>query len=168
MSFALLDHLDAFIAGVAAVVTVFNLVYFRRLNSVCVAAIGFVLVQALSVLITTPIRDVMSGVHPRAAIVLFYFTFAFIDLLAIVVIYRLHNALEIEFDSVANISVKALQALAALQVIRYLDRAFGINILKEVYTYAVPSLNVALLMVLIFGTVVAASEVKAMTGVRGD
>lgn len=162
-----LDHLDAFISVSAFILTMFNLIYFRRMSSHCIAAIGFIIVQALSNVITAPIRDVLSGLYPNFSLVLFYFSFAFIDLVAIVVIYRLHRLNSISIAPATNFCVRCIQFLAVIQVLRYVDRVFGLNLLTDVYRHVVPGVNLSILMVICFSTVTLVLHQKSLSGVKG-
>jgi hypothetical protein len=168
MPYWFLDYLDSMIAITAVLIAVVNFIYFRRLSSVAIGAVGFMLVQALSVLITVPIREVLPQYYPDLARLAFYFSFAFIDLIAIVIIYRLHRQLSLSFSSAAKMTVGALQFLAALQVLRYLDRTIELNLLAVFYQYSVPIVNIAIILTLCFSTVVMFVNQKSMVGVKGD
>lgn len=168
MPYWFLDHLDSMIAATAVLIAVVNFIYFRRLSSVAVGAVGFMLVQALSVLITVPIRDVLPQYYPDLARLVFYFSFAFIDLIAIVIIYRLHRQLSLSFSAAAKMIVGALQFLAAIQVLRYIDRAIEFDLLADIYQYSVPIVNIAIILTLCFSTVVMFVNQKSMVGIKGD
>lgn len=167
MPYEFLDQLDLFITSVAAVVLTFNLIYFNRLSSIGITAIGFVLVQAISVLLTQPIRNGLYNLNPSMALLAFYFIFAFMNLLAIVVIYRLHKSLSRPIEWPAELCVRCLQALALIQVIRCVDRMMLWDSLGVVYQYSIPIFNLVIILTLIFYTYREYAFSRKMSGIKG-
>lgn len=167
MTNVFLDNLDGIIAFITAILVVSNLVIFKRLNTCGIAAVGFAIVQSLSVLLTAPIRDVLSKIDYEISFMAFYFTFAFVDLAAIVVIYRIHNMLDVVIGSSTTFVVRSLQILALLQIARFVDRKFEFEILSTAYKYMVPALNVAIISTLIFFTVKNYVKSRNMAGIKG-
>lgn len=162
-----LDNLDQLIAFITAAIVVANLVIFRRLNTCGIAAVGFAIVQSLSVLVTGPIRESLFSYSPQLSLVVFYFTFAFIDLIAIVVIYRIHNTLDVVIGASSNFVVRSLQLLALLQIARFVDRKLEFELLGTAYQYMVPAMNFAILAVLSFFTVKNYLNSRNMAGLKG-
>lgn len=167
MTNAFLDNLDGIIAFITAILVVSNLVIFRRLNSCGIAAVGFAIVQSLSVLLTAPIRDVLSNISYDVSVMAFYFTFAFVDLAAIVVIYRIHNMLDVAIGVSTNFVVRSLQLLALLQIARFVDRKLEFDLLVTAYKYMVPALNVAIITTLILFTIKNYFKSRNMAGIKG-
>jgi hypothetical protein len=167
MTNAFLDNLDTAIAVITVILVLSNLVIFRRLSTCGIASIGFAVVQSLSVLVTPPIRDSLSVFSPQLSLVVFYLTFAFVNLSAIVLIYRMHNALSISIGISSSFVVRSLQLLALLQVARYLDRKFEFELLATVYKYSVPSINIAVVGALTYFTIRNFIKSRNMAGIKG-
>lgn len=167
MPYEFLDFLDLFVTIVAASVLTFNLVYFNKLSSIGITAVGFVLVQAISVLLTQPIRTGLYNLNPHMALLVFYFFFAFMNLLAIVTIYRLHKTLARAIEWPAELCVRCLQALALIQVGRCLDRMVFWDSFGVIYQYSIPSINLAITLTLVFYTYREYASSRKMSGIKG-
>lgn len=168
MNNAFLDNLDTIIAVLTVVVLLGNLLIFKRLSSCGIAAIGFTVVQSLSVLLTAPIRDSLSAFSPQLSLVVHYFTFAFVDLIAIVLIYKIHNSMNVRIGFSSNFVVRSLQLLALLQVARFFDRRFEFEILESVYRYSIPAINVAVVGALTYFTLINFIKSRDMAGIKGN
>lgn len=165
--FQLLDKVDESVTVVSFLVLLANLFLVRKLTSVTMATIAFLVVQACSLALADFLIFDVAAINKDVARVLFYFTFAFIDIAAVVLLYKLHVRLSIEFSHCAKFMIRMLQFLAILQVLRFLDRQWGPDVLGAIYTYGIPSINFALCLVLIFFSIKQMKAEKGFSGIKG-
>lgn len=167
MPYNFLEYLDSAVSYTVLALVFLNIAFNRKLSSVGIASIGFLFVQACSLVLAKPIREDLFEFDPQLSEVAFFFTFAFIDLIAIVVIYRLHNIAAASIERSAIIVVRCLQLLAIGQVLRFIDRKLDLNLLFNVYQYFVPACNTAILMTLVYYTIKQFMYERNSAGVKG-
>ncbi|PKM17441.1 MAG: hypothetical protein CVV11_19980 [Gammaproteobacteria bacterium HGW-Gammaproteobacteria-15] len=164
----LLEYLDRAITITALVALCLSLLTINKLPSVFFAGCGFLLVQLTSYFMIVFVRDLGKFVPEHADLVrvVWYFGFAFFNLLYVVVIYRIHRAMQARFDFGARFICSSMFCLAIIQVLRFTDRHLEINVLGEFYKYSIPAINVACVTVLVGGLVLASLSTRGFTGVR--
>lgn len=164
----LLEYLDRAITITVMFALCCSLLTMNRLPSVFFAGCGFLLVQLTSYFMIIFVRDIgkVTPEHTDIVRVVWYFGFAFFNLLYVVVIYRIHRAMQTNFDFGARFICYALFALAIIQVLRFIDRQSDLNWLMVFYKYSVPAINVACVTVLLGGLIVAMLQSRGFTGVK--
>lgn len=167
MTYAILDKFDLFICICALLTTIVNVAFFRNVTSTFIASFIFMMVQSCSVLLTEPLRDWISTMDINTARAMFYFGFAFIDILMVLLLYKIHIKAEIKTNFLSRFLCRCLQGMALLQVLRFIDRQYGGDWLGFVYMYTIPGANLAVASALVFFT---AKEVLAnikSSGIKG-
>lgn len=151
----LLMHLDRSITLTTFCLLVYCLWFFKSPGSISVAAFGFLLVQLSSFFMINAL--IVDGVltDPLLVRIAWYFGFAFINLAAIFLISRMHSWLDIEFEPSAAFTVRCLQFMAVLQVVSFIDRHYFNDVLALIYHYAIPAVNLAVLIYLISSVAMA-------------
>lgn len=150
-----LAHLDA---GILIATTLLSVICIKALNKVSTAVIlsfTFLFVQCLSVVVTRPLVSTLGEAWPGGATIVFYFGFAFIDILMIYVIAASHEHLRVRPNFLTHFAVVIYCSFSVIQVARYFDRLTEVNILEEFYKCAVPTLNLVMLFSLFVGFVVS-------------
>ncbi len=107
-------------------------------------------VQGLGFIIRPIVIDYISPINIEVGRLFYYFGFAFIDLVAIVLITKIHKEFVIVFSFPTLSVLFILKALAVIQVIRLIDRQVGIDLLASIYSHSLPSLNMAVIAFLLF------------------
>lgn len=167
MSNFILDSLDLKITFAALILIVVNLILTKRINSVLITTLAFLLVQSISFAFIALVRDSQSDLSPFMTRVVWYFGFAFVDLLAVVLIYKLHSALKEIYSLSATTAVWVLLYLGALQVLSFVDRQYGYDLLAFLYKWSIPACNVAILMMLAVSTVMLGMQKRGYSGIKG-
>lgn len=137
--------------------SVLHITYFKKINSYGIANGVFLFVMLLSVFISDKLIHHLSGYGVGFTRLVWYFGYAAVDLLAVVAISKIHLKVGVEFDKVAVFSVRMLQALAILQIVRFLDR-HTIDIFGDFYQIAIPSINGITAIVLFSATCLGLSR----------
>ena len=164
----LLDYIGAAVEYTLVGMFVVHVLLLRRLTSVSIALTVFLIVQSLGIILKYPLRETVASYDVDVGRLAFYMSFAFIDLIGVLVIYRLHALLHIQFNLCTRYVVRMLQLFALLQTARLLDRQFELNVLGLVYKYAIPSINISILLVLLFYTAKQVIDEKGFSGIRGS
>ncbi|MCT8857568.1 hypothetical protein K5M76_09445 [Shewanella xiamenensis] len=163
----LLDYIGVAVEVTLVGLLIVHVVWLRRLSSESIAVVVFLVVQSLGVILKYPIRGAISSYDVDVGRLVFYMTFAFIDIISVVMIYKLHSFLNQKFSSCAKYLAFCLQSFAMLQIVRLLDRQIGPDLLGLIYKYSIPSMNVSILIVMIFFTVKLIQHQKGFSGIRG-
>lgn len=148
----LLVALDQYLTVAAWLLLIANLASKRVVNSVLLVCMMLVCYQTLSVIVRPLIIDFVSVYDKDIGRILYYFGFAFISLASVAALARLHfiNAVPASFFS--NFYAWALQAIAVIQVLRYIDRRAGTEYLEYVYSHGIPAINLAAVVLVAYGT----------------
>lgn len=92
---------------------------------------------------------------------IWYFGFAFIEFVAVYIIYYLHKKVSIKLNRDSIVIVFSFILLMFMQFIRYLDRqVLGSEILREVYKYGIPIINILVLVYILFAVVMQSNVRK--------
>lgn len=163
----LLDYIGVAVEITLVALLIVHVVWLRRFSSESIAVVVFLVVQSLGVILKYPIRSAVSSYDVDVGRLVFYMTFAFIDIIGVLMIYKLHSFLQLRFSVCSKYLAFSLQAFALLQIVRLLDRQIGFDLLGLVYKYSIPSINVSILIVMIFYTVKLIQNQKGFSGIRG-
>lgn len=92
---------------------------------------------------------------------IWYFSFAFIEFLAVYTISYLHKIVSVKLNRDAVVIVVSFVLLMFMQFSRYLDRQIiGSDILGDVYKFGVPTINIMVLLYVLFAVVMQSNERK--------
>ncbi|MBM7070907.1 hypothetical protein JQC92_02475 [Shewanella sp. 202IG2-18] len=129
-----------------------HLVKWKGVSSEFLAVLCFLIVQSLNLAIRPFIIDVISPIDKDIGRLSYYMGFAFINLVAVFILTELHDLLGVIKGACSVFVTRALQAMALTQVIRLVDRQMGVDYLGDFYSYGIPSVNIAIIMVCSFYT----------------
>lgn len=163
----LLAFIDKLVAFLTLAIVLTNLLVLKNVTSVTLAATAFLVVQAISIVMTPFIVGDVSQMSKELARVLFYIPYAFVDLVAVLFISRVHSQFRLKIDGVTNFVVRCLQFMAVLQVVRYIDREFAWDLLGLFYRHAIPTANLAIAMVITYATIKLVIRSNGMSGLKG-
>ena len=120
--------------------------------------------KASSVLITFTVVALANGVMTSLVPLLYrlaandgiaykfiwYGTFCLIDMLAIYLLFKFHKLLKQNVSAVAEVAGAAFLSLATVQVLFFVEQyAFTSSLIRPIYQYGIPLINVALLPLLL-------------------
>lgn len=143
--------LDQFLTVVSWLLLFLNMAS-KRVNSVFLVCIVLVAYQSLSTIIRPLIINGVSLHDVENGRILYYFGFSFISIAAVVLLGRLHIMYALPVSFVSNFYARALQAIALIQVLRYIDRRSGADLLVYVYSHGIPALNLAAVIIVTHAT----------------
>lgn len=167
MSFEFLDSLDLMITFSVLLLLFINLLLVKRFGSVVITVIAYLIVQALSFAFVELLRDGGEYLGAYFTRLIWYFGFAFVNLLAVVVIYRGHNALREPYSIASRSTSSILMFFALLQVASFFDRQYGTDALATFYMWAIPVGNVAIFTLLAVSSVLMLLQKKGYSGAKG-
>lgn len=147
-----LAKFDQYLTLLAWLLLIVNLASKRVVNSVLLVCIVLVCYQTLSTVIRPLIIDNVSVYSKEVGRVLYYFGFAFISLISVAALARLHLVYAVPATLFSTYYAWALQIIAVLQVARYIDRRAGIDYLVYAYSHGIPALNFAAVVLVSYGT----------------
>ena len=82
---------------------------------------------------------------------IWYFTFALIDVIAVVLLLKVHKILNIKLDKNGLAIATLFILLMFFQFFRYVDRQIlGTDLLGDVYKFGIPTINIATLLFLAY------------------
>lgn len=143
---------DQYLTVVAWLLLIANLASKRVPSSVLLVCIVLVCYQTLSTVIRPLIIDFVSVYDKDIGRILYYFGFAFISLTSVFALARLHFVYAVPASFFSNFYAWALQAIALIQVVRYIDRRAGTDYLVYVYSHGIPALNLMAVVLVAYGT----------------
>lgn len=143
---------DQYLTAVAWLLLIANLASKRVVNSVLLVCIMLVCYQTLSIIVRPLIIEVVSVYDKDIGRILYYFGFAFISLASVAALARLHFVYAVPASFFSNFYAWALQGIAVIQVVRYIDRRAGTDYLIDIYSHGIPAINLAAVVLVTYGT----------------
>ncbi len=149
LSVELLRYLQFAVEMCVLAVVVLHIKNWTGLSSAFISSIVFLVVQGISLISTPFIVEELSEIDKLLARYVFYFGFAFVNLIAVWGIFQIHLNSGNLFSKYSSAVVRLLQSLALIQVIRLVDRQIGLDCLGMAYQYIIPACNVAIVTLLL-------------------
>lgn len=122
----------------------------RKVSSIVISLLVLALASGIMSALTPVLYEISSqaGMLNKFA---WYGGFAFIDCIALYLLFKLHKLLKQNVSSVAHLVGFAFLIFTLLQSFRFIDRfVFDTQVLAAVYRNAIPALNLALVPMIIF------------------
>lgn len=167
MSNTFLDSLDVLFTLSAVFLLCVNLLTVKKINSVFIATLAFIFVQGISFAFVELVRDSADKLSVISVRMIWYFGFAFANLVAVMVIYKLHRAVSEIYSIAANSTAAILMFFGILQVVSFFDRQYGYDFLATIYGWLIPIGNMAIVTLLAVSTVMLIMRKNGYSGIKG-
>lgn len=165
-SVEMLDFIGLFVQCSLVGLLLANLLVVRRMNSLLLAILSFLILQSVGITIKMPLRTWISDFNVHLARFLFYFVLGFVGILMVLFLSRMHRAAQLSVGTAARITAIWLVVYSAIQVIRFLDR-YTIDLLAGFYVHYVPIANVTLVLVLCWYSIKEVRAAPSFFGIKG-
>ncbi|NQY64098.1 MAG: hypothetical protein HRT38_10270 [Alteromonadaceae bacterium] len=142
-----LENIDSYIWMGYAVCLMIWLIKDRVVNSFLVSISVVVIVNGIMFLGAPYLFNISDSIELSRFI--WYFTFALIDILAVILLLKIHKFFHIKLDKNGLGIAAIFILLMILQFVRYVDRQIlGTDLLGDVYKFGIPLINIFTLLFL--------------------
>lgn len=98
----------------------------------------------------------LADINRVTAAQMWYFGFAVTDFIYVLLVYKIHDKLNLKADKVSRFILTGFIVLGLIQVARYIDRiVIDTNYLAEFYQVSIPAINVSVTALIAFSSAVS-------------